>query len=232
MHIRASEIQRPRNIVKGSHQHSVSMEFSQRLTDTGNFHACSLTGIDQRMLLHRILRNRRTILPDLRQWVEVGTESDTALFPKFGNQFSDATGGVHHTIDGNFRACTALLTDPLGNGWCTFHLLFHQLELRTLQLFRRCQEIAGVSPQGSRCQRHHCRTCRAVKAGNKLAPLPMIRHILPLMRVGTRENESRQMLTLHHFPQVFQSLINIHNLSNFVISTLQRYDVFVRLSTD
>ena len=176
------------------------MKLPQGLTDTGNFHARSLTSISQRVFFNRIHGNQWAVLPYLRQRVEVGTKCNTTLFPKISNQFPDAIGGIHHTVDADLHSSTTLLANPLCNGRRTLHFLFHQLEFRILQLICCSQEITGVSPKGSRRQSHHCRACRAVKTRNKLAPFPMIRHIFTLMRISTWKDEGRKMFTTHHLP--------------------------------
>ena len=112
---------------------------------------------------------------------------------------------------------------PLGNRWRPLNLQFHQLILGSLQLFLSSEEIARVRPEGSRRQRHHRRTRRTVETADPLPTLPMVGHIFTLMRIRTGEDAGRKMLPPHHFPKTCQTLINIHFLFVFVISTLQRY---------
>ena len=97
---------------------------------------------------------------------------------------------------------------PLGNRWRTLDLQFHQLILRSLQLFLSRKEITRVRPKGCRRQRHHRRTCRTVETADPLPTLPMVGHIFTLMRIRTGEDAGRKMLPPHHLPKVFQSFIN------------------------
>ena len=212
MHVGPSQVQGPGDVVEGGHEHPVGMLLSQRLTDAGYLLMGSLAGILQRIDLHGVLGNGRPVAPDPGQRVEVGTKRDAALLTEVGNQFLHKIGGVHHPVDSHLSSWAALPSYPLGDGGRAFDLQFHQLVFRAPQLFVCSQEIARVGPEGSRIQGDHCRTRRAIEARDPLTAFPMLCHILTLMRIGTGENTSCQMLTAHHLTEVFQSLIYIHFL--------------------
>ena len=191
------------------------MLLPQGLADTANLVTTALTGIFHRIDLHRMLRYHRTVLPDQFQRVEVRTEREAILLTKVSNQLLHIIHRTASAVDGHLapvliRMATLhnLLTQPLGNRWRTLDLQFHQLILRSLQLFLSRKEIARVRPKGCRRQRHHRRTRRTVKAADPLPTLPMVGHIFTLMGVGTGEDAGRKMLTPHHLPKVFQSFIN------------------------
>ena len=217
MHIRPTQVQRPGNIVERRHQHPVGMLFAQSLADTSDLVASALSRIFQRIDHHRILWNGRTIFPDQFQGIEVRAERDAVLLTQVGNQVSHLTYRTASSVDGHLApvllevsAPHDLLAQPRWDGGCTLHLQFHQLEFRPLQLLLSRQEIARVSPEGSRGQRHHSRTCRTVEVTDPLTTLPMVGHIFTLMGVGTGEDASRQMLASHRLTEVLESLINIH----------------------
>ena len=103
MHVGSSQIQRPGDIIEGRHQHPVSMLFPQGLTDTGNLVVSRLSGILHRKYLYRILWNRRTALPDLRQRIKIGPERETALFAQVANEFLHAAGTTAPAVDTDFH---------------------------------------------------------------------------------------------------------------------------------
>ena len=86
MNIRSTKVQRPGNIIESRHQHAVSVLFTQSLTDADNLFVATLASIFQRMYLHRIIRNSRTILPNKSKGVKIGAKRDTTLLAKVGNQ--------------------------------------------------------------------------------------------------------------------------------------------------
>ena len=152
MHIGASQIQSPRDIIKSRHQHPVGMFLSQGLADTGYLIANALTSVFQRIDFYRILRDWRTISPNHFQRIQIGTQGHPPLLPQISNQFLDTIGRTARTVDGHLvrthGTCPhEFLSQPLGNGGCALYLKFHQLILRTLQLFLGCEEISGIRPQ-------------------------------------------------------------------------------------
>ena len=87
MHIRATQVERPGNIVEGRHQHAVSMLLAQGSSDTGEFVVRGLSCIFHGEYLHGILRNNRTVCPYLFQWIQIRTKGDASLMTQLGNQF-------------------------------------------------------------------------------------------------------------------------------------------------
>ena len=73
MNVAATQVQRPGNIVEGSHQHAVGVLLTQRLADTHQLFTGRLAGILQGMNADRMLRDRRTPMPYPLQRVEVST---------------------------------------------------------------------------------------------------------------------------------------------------------------
>ena len=69
----------------------------------------------------------------------------------------------------------------------------------------------------------HSSSCRAIEAGNPSPPLPMVCHILTLVSIRTREDESRKMLPLHHLPQTCQSLIDFIHSRMILILYLSKF---------
>ena len=127
------------------------------------------------------------------------------IFPQLGVKSVPQLGEILTPLH---SVSTDTNTQPLGNRWRTLNLQFHQLKPSPFQLFLSRKEIARVRPEGCRCQSHHRRTSRAVKAADPLPSLPMVSHIFTLMGVCTWEDAGRKMLPPHHLPKVFQSFIN------------------------
>ena len=211
MHISASQIQCPGDIVESRHQHTIGMFFAQGLADTGNLFTTALTCILHRKNLHSMLRDSRAIGPDLCQRIEISTQRDATLLTQIGYQLLHSIHRRAPAIECHFGPGSTLLAYPLSDGRRSGHLQFHQLELGATQLLLGSNKIARVGPQGCRSHRHYSRTSRAVKATDKLASFPMIGHVFALMRVGTWKDKRSEMFAFHHLAKSFNSLIYCHH---------------------
>ena len=200
MHVGTAQVQGPGNIVEGSHQHPVGMKLTERLTDAGHFSACWLTCIFQRIYLYRILGYHRTVTPYLSQRVKIRTHSDSTFMAQIGYQFPHRAGRTAPAVDAHLSAGTALSPQPLSDGRRAIYLQFHQLVFSTFQLFCCSNKIAGVRPESGRVERDDSRSRRAVKARDKLTPLPMVGDIFALMGVSTWEDTGCEMFAAHQFP--------------------------------
>ena len=210
MHISASQIQCPGDIVESRHQHTIGMLLAQRLTDTGYLFMTALTSILQWKNLDNMLWDNRAIGPDLCQRIEISTQRDATLLTQIGYQLLDSIHRRAPAIECHFGPCCTLLVYPLSDGRRSGHLQFHQLELGATQLLLGSNKIARIGPQYRRRQRNNSRASRAVETTDKLAPFPVVRHVFTLMRVGTWEDKCSQMFALHHLAQSFNSLSNSH----------------------
>ena len=210
MHISATQIQCPGDIVEGRHQHTIGMFFAQGLADTGYLFMTALTSILQWKNLDNMLWDNRAIGPDLCQRIEISTQRDATLLTQIGYQLLHSIHRRAPAVECHFGPCCTLLAYPLSDGRRSGHLQFHQLELGATQLLLGSNKIARVGPQGCRSHRHHSRTSRAVKTTDKLAPFPMIGHVFALMRVGTWKDKRSEMFTFHHLAKSFNSLSNSH----------------------
>ena len=79
MHIRTTQVQGPGNIIECRHQHTISMNTSQSLSDPSYLRNGCLTGKIHRLNFHRIFRNSRTIFPYLLQWIKISAQGNTTL---------------------------------------------------------------------------------------------------------------------------------------------------------
>ena len=224
MHVAATQVKRPGNVIERSHKHSVSMPLVQSLSYAAELRGSWLACIFQRMDFHRVLRHRRTVGPYVLEGVQIGAEGDTALLPQVGNELSHLVDGAHHSIDAHFRRVIIpdFVANPLGDGGCSFHLEFHQLVPCTAQLLLGSEEVARVGPQGCAVQSDDRRTCRTVETAYPLAALPVVGHIFTLMRVGAGEDESRKSLATHHLAQLFQPFVDsiCHDIFFFMFLVL------------
>ena len=165
------------------------MTLTQSLAHTGYLVMSHLASILHRIDLYGILRDRRTVIPYLSERVEIGAEGDSTLFPEVSDKFLNAICRTAQAVDGHLCPRATLLAYPFCDGGSALDLQFHQLILRILKLLLSRNEITGVGPQGCRSHGYHRRTSRTIETGDKLTPLPMVGHILSLMRIGTWENK-------------------------------------------
>ena len=161
-----------------------------------------LASILQRINLHRIFGNGRTIPPDQLQRIEVRTERDATLFTEAGNHVLHIADRTAPPVDANFSTGTTLTAYPLSDGGCALNLQAHQLKLRSLQLLFSSQEIPRVRPQGCSIHCDHCRSRRAIETADPLTAFPMLGHVFTLMGVSTGENKRCKMFPLHHFTEI------------------------------
>ena len=190
MNIAAAQVQRPGDVVERRDEHSVGMLLAQSLADAAQLRWRVLASILQRMDLHGILRDGRTVVPDEAQRVVVRAQREAALLAKVGDEVLDECRRVRHTVGSHLLRATVaqLLSQPLRDGRRVGHLQLHQLELRAPQLLLGSEEVAGVGPQGGTRHRDHSGACRAVEAADPLATLPVVGHVFAVVRIGTCED--------------------------------------------
>ena len=224
MHVRSAQVQRPGDVVERRHQHTVGVLLAQSLADTCNLVVSRLAGKLQRLKFHLVFRNRWTVCPNARQYIQIRPHRNTATLTQISDKVLYYRGRRTHSVDTHLRAdCRArplesftlrrtasrkFPTNPLGDGGCVWHLHAHQLELRALQLLLSRQEIATVRPQGSAGECHHGRASRPVEATYPLASLPMVSHVFTLMRIGAGEDKRPQSFAPHLLAQRFQSFFH------------------------
>ena len=146
--IGASQVQRPGNIIKVAHQHTVGMNLAQSLADAGQLVACRLTSQFDGLQHDGIQRHRRTVFPDALQHIEIGAECQTALTAQLVLQLTDGGSSMCGTIETYLLAVGIgqFLAQPFGNGGRTVNFQFHQLVFRASQLLPGSNEIARVGP--------------------------------------------------------------------------------------
>ena len=222
VNVAAAQVQRPRDVVECSREHTVGMLTPQRAPYLLNLLPRALAGKLRRLYPHRRRWYRRAVSPYRAQRVEVGAQRHPAFTPQLAGELLHHRLRHHHAVDAHLGGAPRslpgeLLPKPLRYRRRASHAFLHQHELRAAQLFRRRDEIAAVRPQRRRVHSHHRRACRPVEAAYPLAPLPVVCHILAVVRVCAREDESAQSLAPHHLAQRVDSLVYclFHILSYF-----------------
>ena len=214
MHIAATEVERPGDVVEGRNKHAVGVLLAQGFTDAAQLRRRFLTGILQRMNLHGIHGDGGAVVPDEAQRVVVGAQRQSALLAQVGDELFDEGCRVSHSVGSDLlrSAVAEFLTKPFGNRWRAGHLQLHQLELRAPQLFFCCEEVTGVGPEGGTRHRDNSRACRTVETTDPLASFPMVGHVFAVMRVGTSEDVGSQAFALHLRAQRLNSFVDSHIL--------------------
>ena len=190
MYIGTTQVQRPGDIIEGSHQHTVGMTLTECLSDTGNLIFCTFPCILQGIQLYGVLGDDGTITPYQFQRVQIRPHGDATFLAQIGYQLLHGIGRTAPAVNAHLSSGSTLFTQPFRNGRRTLDLQFHQLVLRAFQLVCCGNEITGICPEGSRSECNDSGTSRTVEARDKLTAFPMIGDIFALMRVGTGENTS------------------------------------------
>ena len=98
MHIAATEVERPGDVVEGRNKHAVGVLLAQGFTDAAQLRRRFLTGILQRMNLHGIHGDGRTVVPDEAQRVVVGAQRQSTLLAQVGDELFDERCRVRHSV--------------------------------------------------------------------------------------------------------------------------------------
>ena len=84
------------------------------------------------------------------------------------------------------------LRQPLRDGRRALQTFFHQAERSVLQLFFRCDKVAGVGPQCGIVRCDDSRSGRTVEAGNPFPCFPILGRVFAMVRVCAGENIGSQ----------------------------------------
>ena len=179
--------------------------------------------------LHLIKRNGRSICPYSSEHVEVRLQRQATLFAQVANQLFYGIDRCRHTVDTYRLVChiRQLFAQPLSDGRRTFHLQFHQLEFRTLQLLGSSNKVARVSPQGCTRQCDDGRTCRPVEAAYPFPTLPVVSGIFALVWVGRGENVCRQVFPAQFLAQQCQAFCYLFLFHDGKITKIIRNSTFL-----
>ena len=148
MHVGAAQVQCPCDVIEGGHEQRLCPTPLHCGPDSLKFAFSSLSGIFQRMLNHSVQGDFRTVFPDDVQRVEIGADGDSSLPAQFFGKSSHLVGGIHISVEPHYSTVDMgkRHSEPLRYGGSSFNALFHQFELRALQLFLSRYEISGVGP--------------------------------------------------------------------------------------
>ena len=101
MHIASTEVERPGDIVEGRNKHTIGVLLAQGLTDAAQLRGRFLTSILQRMNLHGIHGDGRTVVPDEAQRVVVGAQRQSTLLAQVGDEIFYEGCGIRHSVGRN-----------------------------------------------------------------------------------------------------------------------------------
>ena len=148
MYIRSTQVQCPCDVVQLCHQHTVSMLFTQSLTNALQFTLHILSSHFYGLQHHLVGGYGRSILPDAPQYVEVRLQRQPTLLTQFANQFLNNSCRGRHTIYANRLIChiSQFFAQPFSYGRRPLYLQFHQLEFSTFQLSCSSDKVARVRP--------------------------------------------------------------------------------------
>ena len=211
MHVAATQVERPGDVVEGSNEHAVSMLLAQGLANARYFLVAGFACQFQWLYANGILRDGRPTAPDLLQRVEIGAEGQSALRTEVGNEALHFSGSAYHAVDAHLcGGCVfQFLAKPLGNRRRAGNAFLHQLKACASQLFGGSDEVARVGPERRLVECDHGSTSRTVEAADPFATFPVVGHILTAVRVGTGEDKSTQVFAAHEVAEVVKTLGNL-----------------------
>ena len=205
VNVRTTQVQQPGHLVQLAYHQGFTDVFLHVPAYQGNLVLGLHTRQFQRLYFHRVVGNGRTVFPQDLSRVTVRMGVYPVSFQLLGHRVH-AFCAVHPAIHTHVGLLVKRLDEPFCRGGCVGKSLLHELEGRTLQLFRCGEEITRVRPQGGTRQGHYGGACRPVEAAYPFACLPVVGDVFSAVRVCAGEDEGFQATLLHPFSQSFYSL--------------------------
>ena len=209
VHIRAADVERPRDIVKHvGHMHACA-GLLHDLARSGKLLLHAHAGILLAEQIHLLLRHSGAILPDFLKPVARVAQRDFAA----GKQIAQVGGKMradHGEIHAAALARMAQLHHILLNRRHAGNAHAHQRHAGAFKLLFRLNEVAAIGKQRRLLLADNQRTGRAGEAAQPLAGFKMLRQILGGMGIGRGHNHSRHIFFCHARTERADSIDNVH----------------------
>ena len=175
-------------------------------TQGGQFFATTDGGLGRQMLIDGLVRQRRAVLPDFIEYIDIGTQTRATL-GQLATQGACRGHGHDRTVHRHHATLRGLLSQPLQRPRLT-RLQLHQLDTAALEFLGRLFPVTAIRPDPGKLRRDDQGAHRTMKAGQPLTPLPVTRQIFGQVRVRRWHQQGMNAFAAHQFTGVRQALGN------------------------
>ena len=161
-------------------------------------------GLGWQVLIDRLIRQARAIVPDFVQQVDVSAQTRPTLL-QLATQGTRRGHSHYRAIHRDHTTFRRLLGQPFQRSRLA-RLQFHQFDTAAIEFLARLFPVTAVSPDAGKVLGDDQGPDRSMKARQPLPPLPVTRQVLRQMGVGRWHQQRVNALPAHQLAGERQAL--------------------------